>query len=230
MWTSMTTQRSEALLPDLYVAADSAAQAVQRSHLRVVKSELWLLIGSAVLALIASAGVLPLRASLLAALALVVSIMVSFVGRAKKFERQWFDCRAIAESAKTMAWRYMARAEPYGGDRVESEIEALFAKELTGISRARPDVAGMVARYTAGAAQITKEMRRMRGMPLDGRRSTYLEKRLCYERDWYRGKAAWNSNRDAAWFALTIALQLVAVATAVVFAPCHNSTSHLCLS
>lgn len=151
----MTAQRPEGLLPDLYGAADAAAQAVQRWHLRVVKSELWLLVIGTLLALLSSGGLLPLQASLLAALVLVVSSIVSLVGRAKKFERQWFDCRAIAESAKTMAWRYMTRAEPYRVDKAASEIDALFAKELTAVSRARPDVAGVVAQYTAGGAQIT---------------------------------------------------------------------------
>ena len=92
----------------------------------------------ALLALLSSGGLLPVQVSPLAALVLVVSIIVSLVGRVKKFERQWFDCRAIAESVKTMAWRYMMRAERYRAEKPAPEIDALFAKELIAVSRARP--------------------------------------------------------------------------------------------
>jgi hypothetical protein len=36
---------------------------------------------------------------------------------AMTLQAAWFDCRAVAESAKTLSWRYMMGSAPYHRDR-----------------------------------------------------------------------------------------------------------------
>src|ERR1700690_4448063 len=94
--------------PALFLAADSASRTAQKRHLRFTGVILGALVASAALG--ALSGVFP---SVSKALALAstagaaISFMLTAMRKALKPEKLWYSGRAVAESAKSMAWRYM---------------------------------------------------------------------------------------------------------------------------
>lgn len=48
-------------------------------------------------------------------------------------ERTWYDGRAVAESAKTLAWRYAVGADPFPISMSRAEAELLFASRMSSI-------------------------------------------------------------------------------------------------
>src|SRR3712207_2381101 len=73
-----------------------------------------------------------------AAIVLLGSIVAKFVGQQRRYDKEWFDGRAVAESAKTLTWRYMMRLEPFQEDDATSDRE--FIEELAELRNARSDL------------------------------------------------------------------------------------------
>ena len=99
--------------PALFQVADASSVSGQRVYRRLVQIEL-----SFVLAGAAFGGLgafLPEWASLLASLAsacLISSIALKLINRQSGGDQRWFDGRAVAETLKTQAWRFMMRLAP----------------------------------------------------------------------------------------------------------------------
>src|SRR3989338_4769470 len=52
---------------------------------------------------------------------LLLSVILTFALDQQKYERKWYDGRAIAESIKTLTWRYMMNSEPYRSEHNPDE-------------------------------------------------------------------------------------------------------------
>jgi hypothetical protein len=57
-----------------------------------------------------------------AAIVLLGSIVTKFVAKQRSDDKEWFDGRAMAESVKTLTWRYMMRLEPFEYDARQREV------------------------------------------------------------------------------------------------------------
>jgi hypothetical protein len=101
--------------PALFQAADRASLFIQKRHLYLTGSVLTLLVGGAAAG--AVSGAFPsARAKTALAFASTACVALSFVltaiRQALKPEKLWYGGRAVAESVKSMTWRYMTGAEP----------------------------------------------------------------------------------------------------------------------
>ena len=106
-------------------------------------------------------------------------------------ERDWYSGRAIAESAKTLAWRFSVLGEPFGPDLTAAEAEDRLRSrfdELLHRGRDRIDIG-------AGDAVVTPSMRAMRSESLPVRKQAYLERRTDEQRNWYSTNAKKNERR-----------------------------------
>jgi hypothetical protein len=70
---------------------------------------------------------------------LIVAVLAGIVSL-YRFQENWNDYRASAESLKQEKYLYLARAEPYNGDRpielLAQRVEALLKSETTGWAQA----------------------------------------------------------------------------------------------
>lgn len=144
---------------------------------------------------------------------LTVGLAIWWVSRYKRFDKAWFDCRAIAESVKTTSWRYMVRYPPFHDDQ-SSEKE--FVARLRKIRKER----GMALQYSAeyednDAGEVTARMRNIRSLDLTARKKLYLDARLANQRQWYLGKAKENAAASKTWFWTVTFLQITAIVAAV---------------
>ena len=148
------------------------------------------------------------------AIVLVVGLLILWAMRARQDEKIWFDGRAVAESVKTAAWRFMMKAPPF---HANSGAEELFLAELKEIREARPNLwKHLAAAMNAGGSPITHFMKEKRSSSLKVRWSFYASARIHDQKAWYAEKAKSNVDSNANWFWAIAIPQVVIVVLAIV--------------
>jgi hypothetical protein len=130
-------------------------------------------------------------------------------------EKSWYQCRAIAESVKSLAWRYAVGGNPFPIEGAGPEsADAPFAQHLRQLL-IEFETAGLIpSRGTA--KEITTWMRNMRSAPFELRKEAFRQRRIDNQRAWYSTKAQWNQRRSAEWSIGLLAVQILAVAGAIL--------------
>ena len=208
----------EADYPDLFQSADKAALAAQRQYVSVFFLDLVLLVGAGAFALFRSVttGDLSWIMGIVSAVSMLASIICKLVMRVRRFDRIWFDCRAIAESVKTTAWRYMMCVPPFNTEKSPATSDQELVTELESIRKARPSVIGELAAYPSDSDRITPTMRHTRQLSLSDRKRKYLKERLKDQKEWYRSKAKINADAADKSFWVIIWVQTFAFVLGVV--------------
>ncbi len=204
--------------PNLYKRADSASTKAQQKYLRFALAEMWLVMIGAVGGGITTLGSLPLVQILAAvtAVCLVFSLFASLLSRAGRFEAAWFNARSVAESVKTLAWRYMMGVEPFDLKKSQSEADREFVDKLKTIAEQVEENTDFVGGGSAAeSSQISGEMKRVRGLSFMDRKDVYLKERLQDQKKWYNAKADENRRKGAKWYWTTISLQALAIIVAI---------------
>lgn len=194
--------------PALYLSADAASNAYQASHLRLVKAEY---------ATLFVAGVLSIKAFDAFAFHYVISAFLFFVGLAilltrslRSFEQDWYRCRALAESVKTLTWRYMMHAAPFNLDAQAARAE--FRNHLQAMFEENRATAAKIAPDWSANDQITAAMDEVHAKPLTARKAYYLDERVDDQRVWYAKKAGQNRRDARLWLIVGVMAYLVAAA------------------
>ncbi|GAB3406423.1 DUF4231 domain-containing protein [Flindersiella endophytica] len=201
--------------PGLFQSADRASIKGQTSYLRSLKARLLL----GVLAAAAAAFTVRVGpagtdiAALLTALAFVGSMVIHVAIATSRSGAAWYKGRALAESVKTLTWRYAVGGAPFPVRAVTPAAEAdrLFVKRMEDLQRDLPEVSA--AATTAGA--ISERMRELRGAPLDDRKRVYLDDRILAQQQWYSAKARHHSTRAAVYRSLSLILEVTGVIAAL---------------
>lgn len=202
--------------PGLFRSADTASASAQKTYLQLQRVHLGSLILGSIIGASTALVTNTLSTWLYTAMAIVLSLglLILWLARSRNDDKACFDCRAIAESVKTVTWRFMMSAPPFQRD---DRIEERFISELREIRQARPDAHRRFAGVTdADASAISEFMRQMRSQPFDERKAFYIEGRLREQKSWYSHKAKLNARSGARWFWTTVGLQTFAVMIAVI--------------
>lgn len=207
---------SEGDYPALFLQADRASTGAQKKYLNLTRGTLILLVMGAALA-----GVSPLLRSYKPAVAtasavlLAASVLLTMFLKTQKPEQLWYGGRAVAESAKSMAWRYMMGAAPYLLDAHAAAVDQKFVSELESIFKERKQLAFGFCGEFHKQPQITAVMRAVRSAPLDERKTAYLTQRIVNQREWYAKQANSNSVAENKYFFLIITSQFLAFVAAI---------------
>jgi hypothetical protein len=116
----------------------------------------------------------------------------------------WYQGRAAAESAKTLAWRYMVRAEPFEGET--ADVDKQFLSQTHSLLQDLQSISLSTAE--PNAQQISDKMRQIRAMDFEERRKVYLADRIADQQRWYSEKARWNDRRARTWVLVSIVLEI----------------------
>jgi hypothetical protein len=226
---------TEAGLPPLYVAADRDAMRAQKRFFGLLRAELLLLAVGALVGLYSSlptllpfipsfktdsfslAGIaipaLP-YSDLLAALLIAIALILRLWRFRTHPEDRWYEARAVAESARSVAWRYAVGGRPFDLSKDQDVVDALarqrFGETLTVTPTYRPD-AGAI-----NAEQITPTMRTLRGQLPEVRREAYRISRIVDQRAWYERKAELNRTLAQRAHLIVIGLEALAVVAALL--------------
>lgn len=199
-------------LPALYRSANKASNEAQEIYLRIIGLGLWLLVFGGLLD-----GISPNDAflgkglALISAILLIFSTVLLYVNWILRKDRRWFACRAMAESVKTISWRYMMGADPYSITLGKDQVDNIFATELTALISTQKEVFEESAGTFSNQPQITASMRKLRAAPALVRKAVYLVHRIQNQQDWYSSKADDNKRNGSKFFYFVIAIQSVAI-------------------
>ncbi len=202
--------------PALQQSADGASRKAQSLYLNLFRFSLGLMLCGAITSTVASAcpdvrhGASALGAILLAA-GLGLTLTINFYAP----EKTWFAGRAIAESVKTISWRYMAGADPFSLIDETKIVDGRFLAELQAILKERKKLAWDLGGEIAELPQITPMMREIRGSNLEIRKKTYADERIQDQRKWYADNAHKNGRAYRTWFFGVVGAQLAALAWAI---------------
>jgi hypothetical protein len=207
--------------PALFQAANRASVRAQASYFRVLQAEMYALILGALLGAIGSLdrvafgnttfGELALIGSMLA---LLLGLSIALISRQRRFEEQWFNCRAISETVKSLSWRYMARAAPLQQNSLK-DADAAFGSAIADIIQDWKDRVSLAAEDVA-SPQRTAKMRATRESPFEARLNAYRVGRLIDQQRWYSRRAREHDRSETRWFGLASLAQVAAVAIAVL--------------
>lgn len=199
----------ETEFPPLYVAADAASLAAQQHFLRALGGNLFLLVVAAAMSVInyphvvfAAGQIVVLSASLCLTVFLAV----------KEPQKIWYGTRALAESVKTITWRYVTRAEPFNGS--DAEARGVFGDSLKKILESNKHVSLHAVKFEPGQS-ISAAMSAMRSKTLRERKEDYQKLRINDQLTWYQKKAAWNKRRAQIWFGVVVVMNACALGFAI---------------
>lgn len=127
-------------------------------------------------------------------------------------ERYWYAGRAVAESVKTITWRYISRAEPFQNE--DNIAKNNFKQSLKMILEQNRDVCSKLTDY-ADEEHFTEAMNKYRRLPLEERKKNYSENRVKNQRIWYAKKAKFNKKKAFLFSFLLFFINSTAVVLAI---------------
>jgi hypothetical protein len=194
--------------PNLYRNASLTSGKAQKSFFRALGFSLSLLVFASILSVLnlASAGFAYLQVVVLLA-SLALTIYLSF----NQPQKTWYGARALAESVKTVTWRFIMRAEPYNEKLEQSKRH--FVANLEKILNDNTVLSKIIAFNTGD--EITEKMNNIRSMPIAMRREFYARHRVENQLEWYRTKAILNDANSRNWYAALFVIQAVAIGFAI---------------
>lgn len=152
----------------------------------------------------------------LSALLLGIGILITFILGKKTHKNRWYKGRAIAESIKTLTWRYMMRGDPFSIRVEKGLLKQKFAERMGQVIRENQHKALFKRNNFDPASQVTEKMDVIQKIDLEQRKRLYLEYRVYEQRDWYTGKAIASKRGEKIWFWVVGFAQTLAVAAAIM--------------
>jgi len=185
----------------MFRLANRASEDAQTAFLRFIAADLTLIVASSVLGAFSfSSDTAKSVLALVSAGLMGAGLLLTLYIRSQQFEQSWYDGRAVAESVKTRAWRFMTCSEPYGETLTEAEASRLFLNTLHEVMQERKAFSASLGDDTSLAPQISPKMLAVRRMSLPERKAIYLTQRINDQRMWYSNKSKMNKNSARFWF------------------------------
>jgi hypothetical protein len=200
-------------LPGLYEAADTASRSGQRQYVRTVRLRLLLTIAAAVTGVVTwRVGVADIDlAAVGTAIALAAITLTEVNLRTTRPEERWYDGRALAESAKSLAWRYSVGGVPYVKQGNDKLAELRLVEQMSRLL----DEAPTTSITPSLRPTVTATMHDLRSRDLTDRKQAYLRFRIADQQAWYATKAAHNERRAAQWHTSLLVIEVLGVAAAL---------------
>jgi len=187
-------------LPALFRAADSASLRAQRDYLSLVKADLMtIILASAVTSVAACSPSLRAGLAITGAVLMLGGVVLTTFLLQQQPDRLWFNARAVADSVKTIAWRYMTCADPFARNLNLREADGQLCKTLDRVLMENRAVGGALGGIDGADEQVTARMREIRQLGTTERLRVYLISRVRDQREWYAAKALDNRRTSGRW-------------------------------
>lgn len=172
-------------LPGFFRDADQASLDGQRATVRWNATRLGGLLAGAI------GGALSWRLGpieiwgLLALVGFAVALVAEVVLLVTQPQRDWYAGRALAESAKTLAWRFAVKADPFFSEMSPTSLRSTMRERLAEVAEKGKDR----VRLSSDHLVVTPAMESVRNLPFPERRRLYIDDRIKDQRSWYAAKA-----------------------------------------
>jgi hypothetical protein len=192
-------------MPDAFTQPDKAAARAQRQFLRWTKWFLVLNVGAAALGAAALSNDRAKQAAMLATALFAIGFLLTGRIAAEKPNRQWYDFRAAAESAKTLAVQYAVGGGPFGLNAPDAD------RQFREAVRAIPAALSNLPAIGPQGDPITPGLQEIRDRPRPERQEIYLRDRVQDQRVWYLNEALANQRAAARWRNVTFFCQALGI-------------------
>ncbi|MBB6112523.1 Protein of unknown function [Mucilaginibacter lappiensis] len=200
-------------LPELYDAANTASLRAQKGHLTIIKGYIVLLVIGSILTMYSEKiDNAPSYAIFLFLGSLCLTILQAY----KRFDKIWYNGRAVAESIKTRSWRYMMKAEPYKDQGNNELVNSSFRSELKEILRENSSLGSHLDTGGELRESVTPKMILIRSLDLESRKEIYRNERIDDQRKWYAIKAVKNKRAGNSWFVTLVVVHVMIICFLVV--------------
>lgn len=206
----MRTGLPDADLPGFFRDADAASLSGQRRYVRWSRTRL---VGAVAAAVGGAFSLLAGRFDLFGLLTLIgfgAALVAELTIMQTQPERDWYSGRALAESAKTLAWRYAVGADPFPPSLPRENARAELRLRLQVVAREARDRIAIAAADTT----TTTAMDELRSATFDERKRAYIEGRTQDQQGWYARKALWNRKQTRLWQSVLVGGEVVALVLA----------------
>ncbi|MBC6439004.1 MAG: DUF4231 domain-containing protein [Rhodospirillales bacterium] len=193
--------------PAIYEAADKGSKSAQSWYLTLVRFEYLFLIILAILSMELFNSELYYFGFVMV---LLTSLAILFWMWFRKPEQAWYRCRALAESIKTISWRYMMRSEPFEDAQSVSVPRSELRNILKGLLYNNENLGEHIIQRDDQLDQVTHEMDTVRESELERRKHIYLEERIKEQRLWYTKKASSNKKSYKCWMCFCVLIYVAA--------------------
>jgi hypothetical protein len=147
---------------------------------------------------------------------ILVSAILSTLMLVLKFEKGWYEGRAVAESIKTLCWKFMTGARPFSIDLNETKAQNLLIENFKKVIGHRKDFFTLIGSDFAENEQLPVELMNIRKLSKDERISIYKTERLEKQKKWYTDKTTENKKWTKISFAVIILAQVLAVISLIL--------------
>lgn len=202
--------------PNYFIAGDNASLLAQKNYVGYVRWDLLLMCLSSLLAIYNYTSVDTKRGVyIVSGLILFVAFVLSLVIKTRKYEDVWYRGRALAESVKTLTWRFMMKSEYFENSLTKEDVERRFVDRIKKIRDEFSDINSFLNASDIRKEIITPKMLEVRSLNLQERKVFYLRNRIDNQIDWYTSKADTNKTKYERWFWAVIIMQFLAIISIV---------------
>lgn len=211
MSTQSNYERPE--YPALYNAANQASIESQNNYLLGLKLYLFLTILAALLSIYVKESKV---AGIIAAIVFFGVLFLTIYQAFKRFDKDWYNGRAVAESVKTRTWRFVMRAEPYFDSNDINEVKKAFCEDLNDILEQNRELGASFTHPSMTEETITDNMLEIRKRNFGDRLNFYISNRINEQRAWYFTKASLNKKLAKRWFIALVSTQAVVIISLLI--------------
>ncbi len=148
-------------------------------------------------------------------LLLFLSLILTIILKSKKYEDTWYQSRALAESAKTLTWRFVTCSEYFEENLQEIIAKERFINRIKEISNEYSELKKILDSKILILPIITNKMLEIRKLDNNSRKDYYIKHRIINQKNWYSKEAKFNYIRYNFWFAIIICCQAIALISVV---------------
>jgi len=180
--TSPQVQQQD--FPKMFRHADASAAAYQRRYRMLVTT---IVMSSCVTNLLGVISQDRLRMSITAVVTLFqfVAAMSNVNGG---WNTDWYRARALAETTKSMTWRYAVGGNPYPIDQSKPTADPAFSKHMDALLHGMGAPAPLLPGLRIEKEDMSK-IENLRTQDLLTRQTVYLESRVRDQENWYESRA-----------------------------------------
>lgn len=215
-------QNSE--FPNYFQASDSASLKAQKNYLNITRIDLLsMILASALTIYNYQSTESKFSIYVISGLSLLIGLILTIILKTKKYEDIWYQGRALAESCKTLTWRFVCCSEYFENTLDIAEAKKRFVERIKDFSDEFKELSIAMNSKTLNLPIITDKMIEIRAYDLNARKDYYIQNRIEDQKRWYANKAEYNSEKYNFWFWCVIVAQAISLISIVYLIVNPNS-------
>jgi hypothetical protein len=202
--------------PNYFQACDKLSIDSQKNYLNIIRADLMAMILAALLAIYYfQTTESKLLIYIVTGLSLLLGLILTIILKSKKYEDTWYQGRALAESCKTITWRFAMCSEYFESSLSTEDAKERFIFRIKEVVNEFSNLSSALNSKILNKEIITGKMMELRNLSVQKKKDYYIDNRIENQKEWYAKKAEWNKGRSNFWFWVVIISQAVALISIV---------------